>query len=226
MLKQFKNKLRMFNATVQVVLTNQAVWTGNEGFADVVKDFDAKLKLIDDTKGAAGISTNGITEDKNTMHDDLIDCMMEIAGPLATMASRLGNNDVKSRTSFTDTGLDSMTEGELAKAGKELAKLAQGSLRPLAHYGVTPDEVTKLQTLAESFATKIAAPREVTAGRVAANDKLRLLFTETTTLLKEQMDSMVDKYRRTNPDFYNAYFNARVIVDYGIRHEKKNEPIK
>jgi hypothetical protein len=219
MLKKLRNKLRMFKAVWQVLTTFRPVWETNVGFTEVTADLDGLLGDIDEARGQAGTNNSGITEDKNIMRDDLTDAIMELSGPFATMATRAGNNELKARVVFTDSGLDGLTEEELAKTGTSIAQLAVQHRDGLARYGVTPDEVASLMELATRYSAKIAEPREKTSLRVAAGDKLTVLFKETTQLLKDQLDGMVDKYRRTNPDFWNAYFNARKIVDYGIRHE-------
>jgi hypothetical protein len=49
------------------------------------------------------------------------------------------------------------------------------------------------------------------------------LFQKADRLLKKRLDKMMVRYQTTDPDFYKSYLNARIIVDYGIRHEKKEE---
>jgi hypothetical protein len=66
-------------------------------------------------------------------------------------------------------------------------------------------------------------PRETISVRVSAKIKLNKLIRTNSTLLKEELDGLVDIYRRKNPDFWNAYFTARKLVNYGVRHEKKED---
>lgn len=216
----------MFKTVNQELENYKNVWATNEGFAEVVTDFKAYLSGIEETRGPANTSTTGITEDKNAIRDELIDSIMEISGPFVTMASRMGNNNLKSKVAYTDSELEGMTEGELVKTGKELAALAVQYKDTLVKYDVSDSDIDQLKQLADGYGIKIAEPRGAVTERMSANEKLNLLFAQTSTLLKEQLDGMVDKYRRKHTDLWNAYFNARKLVDYGIRHDKKQETKK
>jgi len=36
---------------------------------------------------------------------------------------------------------------------------------------------------------------------------------------------MTISFQRKNPDFYNAYWNARQVTIYGVRHQKNEPPV-
>lgn len=60
--------------------------------------------------------------------------------------------------------------------------------------------------------------------RKAAHEKLAKLFAQTDALLKNQLDRLMVRFRETEPELYATYQNARRIIPYGVRHEKKKEP--
>jgi hypothetical protein len=41
---------------------------------------------------------------------------------------------------------------------------------------------------------------------------------------RNEIDKMVTKFRKTNPDFYNSYFAARVIVNRAASHAGPKPP--
>ena len=49
------------------------------------------------------------------------------------------------------------------------------------------------------------------------------LFEEADRVLSEELDPMMEIYSTDERDFYNAYNNARVIIDLGYSHSKKEE---
>ena len=59
--------------------------------------------------------------------------------------------------------------------------------------------------------------------RKAVHEKLKEPFVQTDVLLKTQLDLLV-RYRNSYPHFYGIYQNARRIGNYGVRHEKPQEP--
>ena len=42
-------------------------------------------------------------------------------------------------------------------------------------------------------------------------------------LLEDQLDSFVNKFIQKDKLFYDGYYAARQIKEYGVRHEKKEE---
>lgn len=49
------------------------------------------------------------------------------------------------------------------------------------------------------------------------------LFAQVDQLLKRQIDKLAVSLESTDPDFYEGYKNARIIIDYGTRHEQTAE---
>lgn len=223
MQKKTENKIRMFQAVWQVLLKFISVWQANAGFKEVADDYEKGLKAIDEARTSADISTGGIRTDKDVMYENLVDSIMELSGPFTTMAGRLGNKELRSKVYFTDSYLKSLPENELAQKGKDLAQLALQYKENLAKYTITEERINALTDLAARFEEKVPEGRQTVSVRVSAKIGLNQLIRKNSLLLKEEMNGLVDHYRRSNPDFWNAYFTARKIVDYGTRHEKEDE---
>ena len=79
------------------------------------------------------------------------------------------------------------------------------------------DELT--QALARFNESK-ANPRTAAAEKKVQTQTLSALIRETSVLLRNQMDRLVNMFLRTNAEFVAGYRGARVIVDRGKRHEK------
>lgn len=62
-----------------------------------------------------------------------------------------------------------------------------------------------------------STPQQFTVNRYTVR------FISTSSLKLTILDGLVENYRRKNPEFWNAYFSARKLVNYGIRHEKKDD---
>jgi hypothetical protein len=74
------------------------------------------------------------------------------------------------------------------------------------------------------FADCLPSKRISASERKAANEKLKDLFLQVDDLLKNQLDRLMVPFRKSQPDFYASYQNARRIVNYGIRHKTTKEP--
>ncbi len=67
----------------------------------------------------------------------------------------------------------------------------------------------------ESFNGIKNAPRTAIAGRAGETATLPDLITETTNLLRDQLDKQMTKFRKPEPEFYAGYQTARVVVNRG-----------
>lgn len=213
----------MFDTTLGVLNDFKTVWQNNGGFSEVANELTNGVAAIKAMRSQTGTSTNGITDDKEVAYDDLIDSTMELSGPLVSLAKRMNNNELKNKVKFTDSDLKSLTENALVQKAKDLAAEALKYKEGLAKYEVTEQQITDLNDLADKYGAMISGPREVVSVRVSAKISLNQLIRNISALLKDELDGLVGRYRRSNPDFCNAYFTARKVVDYGIRHEKKTE---
>jgi len=221
--QRHENKIRMSD-TVWIVLQNfMDLWKNNEGFVEVVNDFGDNIKAVNAARSPSDADTTGITADKGVMQEDVIDSIMEISGPLRTIAKRPVNNELKSQVTFTDTMLEDLTEAKLAETGLKVAELARKNLVAIKRFGVTEADITHLETISTSYGAKIPEPRTAVVARSSAKKSLSQLVRETNQLLKEDLDGPMHSYRRKNPEFCNNYFTARHVVNYGVRHEKKED---
>jgi len=50
------------------------------------------------------------------------------------------------------------------------------------------------------------------------------LIANACSIFRKEIDKMVTKFRKTNPDFYNGYFAARVIVNRSATHAAPARP--
>jgi hypothetical protein len=218
-----ENKIRMFE-TVWIVIQNfLSLWKSNEGFSEVVDELGDGISAIKAEREPANTSTNGVTTDKVVVQEDLTDSIMEISGPLYTIAKRAGNNELLSQVTFTDSGLAELTEGELAETGTKVATLARANLTEMKRYGIAEADITHLETTAASYSKKIPQPRGAAVTRSSAKKSLSQMVRETNLLLKEQLDGLVDSYRRKSPEFCDTYYKARHTLNLGVRHEKKED---
>ena len=42
-------------------------------------------------------------------------------------------------------------------------------------------------------------------------------------VLKDRLDKLMEQFKKDQSKFYRQYFNARIIVDLGVRNEREQE---
>ena len=94
-----------------------------------------------------------------------------------------------------------------------MSGLATANLAALVDYNITQVDVTELDNLTTQFHGVKSAPRTAIAGCAGETNTLPDEISDLTSVLRNQLDKQMTKFRKTNPEFYAGYRSARVIVD-------------
>ncbi|MEK7719031.1 MAG: hypothetical protein AAB347_05390, partial [Bacteroidota bacterium] len=87
----------------------------------------------------------------------------------------------------------------------------------LAKYFISEAEFLKMDRLLSEF--KLAIPKRRVSLNISkvSTGNIDGVFKAQDKLLKDQIDALVQPFQFSQPDFFNAYKNARNIVDYSGR---------
>lgn len=116
------------------------------------------------------------------------------------------------------SALDKLDDDEVEAKGKNVSALATANLAALADYNVTAADVAALDALVTSWGKVKTAPRTAISKRAGQTNKLPQAIADNTSLLRNQLDKQMTKFKRTNPEFYAGYQAARVIVHRRSHH--------
>lgn len=221
--KRFSNKLTMYRAVQKVLLKFKNVWQALAALLAASGDLDAYVIDIETMSKQAKQPTNSVTESKNNVRDLLEKVAFRVTSALTAFASRSNNIELKGKVDFEESELTGLTQNQLLDETEKIHALATDNEASLADYGVDADDLAELKTLIDQFRASIPGARNLTGSRMAAGKSMRELFNGADGLLKDQMDRMVEKYRKSNPDFYEEYHISRMTIDYGTRHERKED---
>jgi hypothetical protein len=149
------------------------------------------------------------------VRSDFEDKILEIADQLAAYAAAENNMNLAGQVELTLSSLDKMPDSALEETGQRISALTTANMAALADYGVTAADVTALNNLVTLFHGVKTAPRTAAAERKSETTTLPDLLTETTSLLRNRLDKLMTKFKKTQPEFYSGYRTARVVVDRG-----------
>lgn len=127
-------------------------------------------------------------------------------------------------SNVTKTVLVKLRENDLVIKALAIKDALTANAALLADYLITPEKITNLANSITDFQNAADTKDTGFVNRVAAREKLDKLFDEADDLLLDQMDGMMEVFKNTDTDFYNAYFSARVIKDLGTRKVVKETP--
>lgn len=223
MRKVHNNKLRMYASVKQLLEKNRTLWETIVALSAVITKIFSKIDEIDEKRLIAEADSTGATEDKNQVEEEYIDQIVFIAGALHSYGFSKKDADLMAQTDLRESELENLREEDLVVTGKAVHNLAQIYLDALAEHAITQEDVDLLGTLGTDFDSLIGSPRTTIAERKAANERIPELIKECDEFFNKQLDRLMVRYKKTNPDFYKAYVNARLLVNHGVRHENTDE---
>lgn len=198
---------------------NKTIWNGVKAVSDTVAALVANNQVIASKADAQETATEGAAESKRQAKHDLEEKILEIADQLFSLASKNKDVTLAAQTHLTASLLDGLEDGDLERKAGDISKLAAANLAALADYGVVQTDVGALNTLTTSFTGVKTAPQTAIAQRSAQTKTLPQAISDNQSLLKNQLDKQMTKFKKANAEFYAGYQSARVIVNRRSHHK-------
>jgi hypothetical protein len=136
-----------------------------------------------------------------------------LADQVAALAAKGAKHDLAAQVQMTKSSLDQMPDSDLEDTAERVGAAASANMADLAAYGVTAAEVTALDTARTTFAGMKTSPRQAAVVRKAQTESIPQLIRNVRSIFRNEIDKMMTPYKKTNTDFYNGYFAARVIIN-------------
>lgn len=206
-------KLNMYDVVVLKCDENPLIINANKALGLALADFKT---LIANIKSAAQLTSavlTGIAALKQFSKAEVSEIASVIAGQIFAYASKNQNLQLKAEVDFSETDIRRMKDGEVVLRCQKIHDLGVENLAALDDYGVTAAKLADLQTAINSYAQSAPKPRAAITDRATLKANIRQYFKDADTLLKEQIDKLVEPLAGEFPDFVSTYKNARKIVD-------------
>jgi hypothetical protein len=165
----------------------------------------------------------GVGADKENAEDTLIESLVKITAALSAYARRAKDNALAEQAKVNESGLRRMRDTDLVSKATAIHGIAAGVLTNLADFGINQTMLTDLSAQISAFNTALGAREGGVAERSAARIALAELFNHADEVLKADLDKLIELVKKDAPQFYNAYYGARVIKDLGYRSKPKAE---
>ena len=215
------NKSRMYGS-VDLVLDNHASIFDKQ---EALKNAHLRLKngviQIGQYRQVQEANTSGLTKNKTQLRNSAVAGILHFSAALRSYATLVKNEELKVKTTYRESDLKKAPDPILLDIGILLFGLANQYKDEIAKFFVGETELKEMESLLTSFKLSIPQRRAATSTSKVSTLNIHEVFKSLDQLLKEEMDVLVLLFRTTQPDFYNAYRNARRIVDYAGRGKEK-----
>jgi hypothetical protein len=210
----------MFDTTAAFLDDNNSVWSATPAFANAVTRVKIVVQDLDSAGDQQQTPTTGVTEDKAQARSNLEEKTLEIADQLSALAAANSDILLASKVEMTKSSLDQASDNDLEQVAERVFNLANDHAAALTDYGVTAADISDLTSLRTACADVKTAPRGAAVGRKTMTESLPEKIARARSIFRNELDKMVTRFKRTNPDFYTGYATARVIVNRAATQKK------
>ena len=153
-----------------------------------------------------------MTDQKRQAKIDLISQAHEIASLTHATANEAGLTELASRCNYSFTKIFKSRETAVVQRCRDIHGAASENLPLLADSNVDAKALKDFKGNIDAFEMLKPAPRNQKVKRRVATKSVKSLVREAGSILAQRIDKLMVPSKKTDPDFYNAYKAARVIV--------------
>lgn len=175
-----------------------------------VATFKALFKEIEAAAQRTAGDTTGITKGKETVKKSSAELAVELAGGGFAHADGKGDEELKAIFDLTFSDIryakDEDAINLLRLLHSELSGLAPTELEAQL---IAPEDLAELEQLTDEFERLEETQGSTKAQSQTAHKQLAVRFREVKNLLDNQLDKLMARLRRKEPELYEDYFNVR-----------------
>lgn len=205
----------MYQMVSDIISDYPSAWSGIPKFATTFTTFSAKfesLKVLAEKERAYVV---GVKDSRDSLREETAENAIQISSALVALAAETKDIELLSLMRITKVQLLNRSHADTVILLDRILIHAQQYSTDLVEYGVTQELLNKLILLRDELVVKILSPRKAILKRKDTIVQIATLSSEIDLLLKNSLDKMVNVLRTDNIQFYNEYFNSRMVLSYG-----------
>nr|WP_319512540.1 hypothetical protein [uncultured Draconibacterium sp.] len=208
------NKIRMFAASSMVLSNHSTLFASSEVLNQKLQTFGGILTQLEGYRQVQEQNTSGLTLSKENLRGDVENLSLRVSVALIAYATATGDANLKRMAKYTPSKLAKVSDVVLCDIAENMITMATPIVAALEIYFVTQAELDTLHQKTLDFKAAIPQNRVATSSRKASTATIDQLIRDANNILKNEIDPLVQPFQFINPDFYQQYKNARIIIDY------------
>ena len=219
MQKRQESKIKMARATAGILTGNAEIVAGTPGLGEAT---EMLVELVEETEFHSGGQMNTGTEltaRKNEARAALTVSTLKVAAALAAYSTVSADPAVKllkTKYQVADSEIKKLRDMPLFTYANTVFADAQPFANMLAPFA-TASDIEGLKTLADNFNALLPQKRTQQSKSALSTQNLEDAIARIDTLLNDTIDVLVKPWEYSQPDFFRAYTNARIIMDAASR---------
>ena len=211
--KRQSNKLNSYQSVKGVLENNKAIYEPIPIISQSVENFLDVVNEIDEIATKTEMDTTGETSAKIVAKEKLATVASSLAASAAVFAFEHSDVELEASVAYTYSDIRYARDTESLQMASAIEAELLSNEAELVDYMVSPENLAELHTLIAEFEDAMETKGGVKSGSVAETRKLAILFRVADDMLSKRLDRFVARLKTDHQTFYDAYSNARMIVD-------------
>lgn len=190
----------MIRTTSTVLDDNAAEFAAVAALVTEVGNLDGSLDLIDQLVIKQQTKTTGITINKATVLEQMIEKALKVAGALKAFASSTGDNELFAKADITRNSFMTVRDQLRDDIAQEMHDLSDANLAALAPFGVTAATLTALQTRIDAYDEIVVGPQSAKAKKTTVTAMLGAEIDRSMMLLNDRVDPLMMQFQGSGHD--------------------------
>ena len=211
--KRQSNKLNSYQSIKGVLEDNRPIY---EPVPIINQSVESFFKVVDEVDAIATrteMDTTGETSAKIVAKEKLATTASSLAASGSVFAFDNSDIELEASLEYTYSDLRYARDSEALQISMAIELELLDHQAELNDYMVTDEDLTNLHQLIDDFENSMEVRGGAKSGSVAETRRLAILFRVADDLLTKKLDRFVVRLKPDYPTFYDAYRNARMIVD-------------
>jgi hypothetical protein len=219
--KNHENKLTMYLAVASVLDANAALTAAIPALSPAIGGFLRAVNAIKEKSKEFDLVATGKTVAKLEAEEFLLDELMPAVHAAFAYGNVAGETVLAEKVNVSESTIRNLRDTEIIVKANGLLDVISSAVQNLADYGVTPETVTAIRTKIDAYELALETKESSYSVRTSANQALHEAFDAADLILNTRIDPLMEQFRKKEPEFYNAYTQARWIKSLGGGHKTK-----
>jgi hypothetical protein len=206
------NRINMVTATSGVIQKYKNTWKDHEAFAEGVETL-GEITVATDEQIEIAQGNPGAKKMKETVRKNLGTSACEVIGAVGSYATKIYDPELLAKVGYSESNVTAGKTSDVVARCKAIWGAAMEVVDDLPKFGITPAKLALFKKRIDAFDAVKVAPRQNRVKKSAASQLVRGLVRDSVSILRDQLDGLMIQFKDADPNFYEEYFAARVVVD-------------
>lgn len=211
--KRQSNKLNSYQSVKGVLEDNRSIYEVVPIINQTAQSFFSMVNEIDAIATRTEMDTTGETSAKIIAKEKLATMASSLAASGAVYAFEESDVELEASLAYTYSDLRYARDAEALQIAMAIETDLLDHQDAIAEYMVSEENLLELHTLIDEFENSMEERGGAKSGSVAETRRLAVLFRAADDLLGKKLDRFIVRLKAEHPTFFDAYRNARMIVD-------------